>query len=343
MLEHSDETRRQYGAFLERIGLGQHTTPSRTAHVLRHATLLAYHSPNTRMPAVLLVPAPIKSAYIWDLAPHCSVVKRCLSSGFQAYLIDWSRPQRADYSLGLGYYADDAIMECADAIRTETGQQRIFVAGHSLGGTLSAIFASLHPERVSGLIEIEGPIAFGSGILDLAATLGPAADAAVGAFDPVPGTLLDWLSACTDPYSYQIAPSIDLVLSSGVPEAYILHLRVRRWTLDETPMARRLFEEVFGFLYRENCFARNTLEISGRMADPKTMTMPILCIADPRSRIVPLEAIEAYRVCTHSQDVEVLTYLGDRGVVLQHVGALVGRNAHTFVWPQILRWMKKHS
>ncbi|MNC87657.1 hypothetical protein D3C83_33990 [compost metagenome] len=83
--------------------------------------------------------------------------------------------------------------------------------------------------------------------------------------------------------------------------------------------------------------------MSGRLADPQAIAMPVLGIVDPRSRIVPREAIEAYRTYTRSEDVQILEYLGDQGVVVQHLGVLVGRNAHDFVWPQILRWMERRA
>jgi polyhydroxyalkanoate synthase len=35
----------------------------------------------------------------------------------------------------------------------------------------------------------------------------------------------------------------------------------------------------------------------------------------------------------------VLEYGGDTGVVVQHLGVLVGRNAHRILWPRILAWL----
>jgi polyhydroxyalkanoate synthase len=39
----------------------------------------------------------------------------------------------------------------------------------------------------------------------------------------------------------------------------------------------------------------------------------------------------------------VLWYEGDVGVALQHVGMLVGSNAHQALWPEILQWLHAHS
>lgn len=343
LFERVDETRRQCGIFLERLGFGPHTTPSRTARVLRAARLLAYQPPSARRPAILMVPAPIKTAYIWDLAPDSSPVRRCVAAGFQVYLVVWLRPRPADQSLGLAHYADGVILDCVDAVRMETGQEQVFLAGHSLGGTLAAIFSSRHPERVRGLIELEGPIAFGAGRLELAAAIGRPAEATARALGNVPGSALNWTSTWADPYTYQFEPLFDSIQSCYSPAARDLHLRLRRWSLDESPMARRLFYEVMDRLYRENRFVKGTLEVSGQLADPQAIVMPVLGIVDPRSRIVPREAIEAYRTYTRSEDLQILEYPGDQGVVMQHLGVLVGRNAHDFVWPQILRWMERRA
>src|SRR5690606_36977133 len=118
------------------------------------------------------------------------------------------------------------------------------------------------------------------------------------------------------------------------PAAHRLHAQVRRWSLDESPMARRLFVEVVEALYRENRFAERRLELAGRLADPRSLQAPILAVRDPCSRLVPPPSIEAYSTHTASNDVQILEYHGDVGVMLQHVGVLVGKSAPERLWPQ---------
>jgi polyhydroxyalkanoate synthase subunit PhaC len=255
------------------------------------------------------------------------------------YLIGWQAPAPDEEGLGLAEYADRAILECIEAIGAEVGRSKIFLAGHSLGGTLAAIFASLHPERVRGLITLEAPIAFGAGQLEkVLARLPPSATGAV-ATGNVPGTFLDLGSAYADPLTFNAEPLADWLAASLSPAARRLHWQVRRWSLDETPMARRLFEEVCEALYRENRFAEGRLSVGGRLADPRAIQAPVLAVSDPRSRVVPPASIEAYGTCTASSDVDILEYAGDVGVVLQHVGVLVGANAHRQLWPRILQWL----
>jgi polyhydroxyalkanoate synthase subunit PhaC len=78
------------------------------------------------------------------------VVERCLHDGLRTYLLHWERPGVEEESYGLAEYADQLLLACLDAIAAETGQDRIFLAGHSLGGTLAAIFAAL--QHVGALV-----------------------------------------------------------------------------------------------------------------------------------------------------------------------------------------------
>ena len=113
-----------------------------------------------------------------------------------------------------------------------------------------------------------------------------------------------------------------------------LHLRVVRWTLDEFPLPSPLFAEIVQGLYKEDRFACGTLDLGGRRADPTALTMPVLAVIDPESRIIPPVSV----LCPLSAPT-VLTYRGDPGVALRHVGALVGRSAHNALWPAILNWL----
>lgn len=339
-----DWARRAQGRALDALGLGPQTTAGRTVLSRREVQLLAYQPARAGAAAVLLVPAPIKAAYIWDLAPGSSVVERCVQAGVQVYLAAWRRPMDADANMGLSEYAERALGACAEAISAETGEGGIFFAGHSLGGTLAAIFASLCPRRVRGLIALEAPVAFGAGSIEAALSHAPRSQtAALRPCGNVPGTFLDLASACADPLTFHAEPWLDWLHSLPAPSSQRLHWRVRRWTLDESPMARRLFEEVEQSLYRENRFAQNRLQIDGRTASSRAIVAPVLAILDPRSRLVPAASIEAYRTHTGSADVQTMTYHGDVGVVIQHVGVLVGPSAHACIWPQITRWIQSRA
>jgi polyhydroxyalkanoate synthase len=94
--------------------------------------------------------------------PEVSVVRHCLRRGLDVYLIEWLTPTEREDGFGLAEYADGLPAAALDAIAAETGCRSPLLAGHSLGGTFAAIFASLWPERVGGLVLLDAPLAFGA-------------------------------------------------------------------------------------------------------------------------------------------------------------------------------------
>ena len=82
--EQVDDLRRWQGRLLEWVGLGPIETPSRVVFSERGVSLHAYEDSDRLGPVLVIVPAPIKRAYIWDLAPWASVSHSLLIAGFSS-------------------------------------------------------------------------------------------------------------------------------------------------------------------------------------------------------------------------------------------------------------------
>ncbi|HYD29931.1 MAG TPA: alpha/beta fold hydrolase [Azospirillaceae bacterium] len=343
VLAWSDANRRRQGALLDLLGLGPERTPSRVVFARPGVRLRAFGEPRAgHGPVLLIVPAPIKRFYIWDLLPAVSVVRHCLDGGVRVYGAEWSDPVGPAVRYGLADYADRLLGECIDAMAAETGVSAPMVTGHSLGGTLAAIFTSLNPERVRALTLLEAPLRFGKEVGAFAPLLAvaPRPNGFDGEAPPIPGSLLNLASLMAAPDAFLLERWSDWAASLPDYQALRTHLRVERWTLDEYPMPARLFAGVVEDLYRGDHFRRGTLEIGRRRAALAAIACPIQIVADPRSRVIPPSSVVPEAGSVASNDARVLRYEGDRGVALQHVGALVGRNAHQRLWPEIIRWMR---
>ena len=338
----ADRWRRWRGGWLDALGLGPHETPWRSVDVAAGVRLRCYDG--AREPdavPVLLVPAPIKQPYIWDLLPRISVVRRCLEAGLRVYLAAWRAPEPGQRDGGLAEYADQFLAACLRVIAAESHQPRPFLVGHSLGGTLAALFASLHPERVGGLVLLEAPLKFGrdAGAFAPLLAASPPAGTIVAALGGVPGSFLDAVAVAAAPESFLWWPWRDAVASVGDADAMTTHLLVRRWTLDEVPLSARLFEEVAEQLYRADAFAQGTLRIGGRPALPARLaSLPVAVVVDPESRLVPPAAALALL-----PGAEPFHYAGETGIGLRHVGVLVGRQAHAGLWPQLTEWIGRQA
>jgi polyhydroxyalkanoate synthase len=344
IFERMDHSRQMQGATLASMGFTPASTPYTAVLALPGVELRRYGD-NPAGPPLLLVPAPIKRSYIWDLTPESSVVQRCVHAGLDVFLVDWQNPDGEAGTFGLADYADRLLLACVDAIGDLTHSQRVAIAGHSLGGTFAGIFATLHPERVAALALLASPLRFGRdvGIFGNAVT-----DArARGMFSPapgsVPGSLLTTASFLASPDTFGWERIMDWYQSMADPEALRVHLLVERWALDEAPIARALFQELAEWLCLEDRFMQGGLAINGKAALPANVTAPVLAVADRRCPVVPPESILPFVEATSSADKRVLWYDGDVGVGLQHVGVLVGRSAHRTLWPQIIAFLRTHT
>lgn len=341
----NDELRRTAGAFLDAIGLGPVETTSRIARQQRGFRLKAYQEP-ARAPALLIIPAPIKRAYIWDLLPELSVVAQCRARDFQTYLLEWIPPTAADDEFGLAEYADAFILAALDTVCAETGQDKVTLAGHSLGGTFAAIFAASHPEQMQALVLVEAPLAFGErqGPLERAASLMPAPHsvrAAVGS--PVPGSYLNLISVAAAPRAFVWQPWSDLPASMVSRQRAAVHARIIRWTLDEFPLPGRLFEETVELLYRQDQFRRGELRIGRSTVSATALRGPVLAVVNPHGDVIPPDSCLAVLDAIPDDNKRIHYYQEEAGPALQHVGPLVGPDAHKHLWPDILNWVSTQA
>jgi polyhydroxyalkanoate synthase len=339
-----DLVRRRQGQVLDTMGLAPQETPFRVAFAEPGVRLRAYGDGQAAGPVLLIVPAPIKRAYIWDLSPSASVVQRCLHGGLRVYLIEWQPPGKREQSFGLAEYADRLILDGLNIISAETGQAQVFLTGHSLGGTLAALFAALHPARVKGLVLAGAPLHFGQdvGAIDALAAVAPGGPALIAASGNVPGSWLSGAAFLAAPLTFGWSRWLDWVSSLANLPAMQTYMRVERWTYDEMPLAQQLFKEVVELLYRQDRLMRGTLVVGGRRVGPELIEAPVLSIVDARCRLVPPQAVLPFHQAVGSAETQLLWYQGDTGVALQHLGMLVGRQAHKYLWPEVIRWLHAH-
>jgi pimeloyl-ACP methyl ester carboxylesterase len=57
-----------------------------------------------------------------------------------------------------GKFSMTLFAEAFEAVRAEVGAQKIVLVGHSMGAPVIRQYALLHPERVAGLVAVDGPL-----------------------------------------------------------------------------------------------------------------------------------------------------------------------------------------
>lgn len=336
-----DILRRAQGSALGAFGLRPEECPYRTVDQGPHWRLRDYGGHDASSPT-LIVAAPIKRPYIWDLTPSVSAIRCCLQEGLHVYLLEWMPASRRGRNKGLDEYAE-AISQCIENISGEAQGTKPFLIGHSLGGTLAAIFSAFAPDSIRGLMLLGAPLCFEPATSRFRDALVSLVPPALSQGDPFPGSLLSFITTLAAPGTFIWSRLIDAVLSVGDRQALDIHARVERWALDEIPLPGKLVHQIIEWLYRENRFCRGTLKVRNRTVGPYSLSVPTLAVVSTADEVAPLASVKPCLDAMPTTDVRVIEYPGEVGVALQHLGILVGRQARARVWPEIISWLKAHN
>jgi polyhydroxyalkanoate synthase subunit PhaC len=333
-----DAFRRLQGDLLALFGFGPSETPYRTIASGSYWRLRDYNS-EQQSHAVLIAAAPIKRPYIWDLAPTISAIRHCLGAGLRVYLLEWLPASEQTCNVGIAESVE-AISKSLATITSQPPCSEPVLMGHSLGGTLAAIYTATAPETVGGLVLLSSPLCFrpdeGS-FRDALVSLVP--DRVWGS-EPYPGSVLSQVSAAASPDTFVWSRLMDAALSAVDGCAMDIHARVERWALDEVALPGKLVSEIVDRLYRENCFCRGILEVGERTIGLANLSAPTLAVVNTADAVAPLNSLNPLGDALGPEKFRVIEYTGETGVCLQHLGILVGRQAHAQTWPKIIEWIR---
>lgn len=336
-LELSDVMRRAQGHTLGLLGFDPRECAHRVVAATSFWCLRDYRGPDAGH-AVLIVAAPIKRPYIWDLAPAISPVRLLLKRGLHVYLLEWKPPPFVAAADGLAMYADQAIAASVAWI-TEWGGRAPFLIGHSLGGTLAAIYAALEPRRIRGLVLLGAPLCFQPHASTFRDAINVMAPLLLMQATTVPGSALSHLSALASPGTFIWSRLIDEISSSGDHRAAEIFLRVERWALDEVAVDGLLMRQVVQWLYQQDRLCRGTLRLGKTTVGPAMADVPALAVVNAADEIAPRACVQPFLSRMPGPDVSLLEFPGETRVGLQHLALLVGPRAHAEVWAAIGDWI----
>ena len=333
-----DSIRQLQCAALGAFGLGSAECSFRILASGPFWRLREYHGAGSG-PALLVVAAPIKRPYIWDLAPSVSVLRHCLGHGLRVYLLEWMPASPRTAAAGLAAYAGEAIGEAVAEVAKRSAGARPFLIGHSLGGTFAALHTALAGDGVRGLVVLGAPLCFTPGSSRFRDAIVALIPPAIADVDVVPGSLLSMICSAASPDVFVWSRVFDAGLSLGTPQTAAVHARVERWALDELPLPGALLRDIFAQLYQGNRFCKGTLELDGKRLSPQAVEVPTLAVVNTDDEIAPPESVEPFLETLPPGRARTIRHGGEHGVGLQHLAVLVGQNAHARVWPEIIAWL----
>jgi polyhydroxyalkanoate synthase len=337
--EFNDELRRAQGRLFGLFGFD----PSECGHRIVASgpfwRLREYSGRGTQR--LFIVAAPIKRPYIWDLAPSISAIRNCIQRDLKVWLLEWLPASGATSNNGIVEYTA-AVSECVAQISGGRSAARPIVIGHSLGGTLAAIYGATASDAIRGLLLLNAPLCFQPATSHFRDALVSLVPKDMSDTEPCPGSLLSHVSALASPHTFLWSRLSDAALSLTDGHSLEIHARVERWALDEVPLPGKLASQLIEWLYRENRFCQGNLTIAGKRVGPQNISVPTLAVANTADDVAPPDSITPFIDALHTRDAGVIRCPGEIGVCLQHLGILIGRDARTRVWPEIFEWIEAH-
>jgi polyhydroxyalkanoate synthase len=322
------------------IDVGQ--TPSEVVYEENKLELLHYE-PRTDEQydvPILITYALINKPYILDLQPDRSVIRTLLENGFDVYLIDWNEPSTMDAALTLEDYVDRYMDNCVDVVRERSDQDAINVLGYCMGGTMSVMYAALHPEKVRNLGLMAAGLCFTGtgGVLEQWGDEEHYSPSTVtDTFGNVPADFLDIGFAIMDPVQNFVTKYVQLYDNIEDEEFVENFARMEKWLDEGIDVAGATYEQFLVDIYQENKLAENELYVGDERVDLSELDMPILQIVGEYDHLIPPEASKPFNELVASDDTEVLEFSTG------HIGLSVSSKSHAELWPQVCEWYAERS
>jgi polyhydroxyalkanoate synthase len=318
-------------------------SPSETVYEEDRLKLKHYISPSPPRytTPLVFVYALVNRPYILDLKKGRSVVANFVDAGFDTYLVDWGVPVNADRHLTLDDYINGYLVNVMDFVRERTGSARINVLGYCMGGTMSVMFAALHPNRLKNLILLAAPIDFDTrdGLLNLwTRAENFDVDRFVDAFGNCPPQFLQSIFLLLRPVGNLIEKPLNFYEHMHEEKFLDDFLTTESWLNDNIPVPGEVYREFVKYLYQKNLLVQNRMQVGKHIVNLQNVTCPVLNIMAGADDLVPCSQSTTFNDLVGSKDRKAIL-LQESG----HIGLAIGGRAQREVWPKACQWLADRS
>ncbi|MDP9455154.1 MAG: class III poly(R)-hydroxyalkanoic acid synthase subunit PhaC [Actinobacteria bacterium] len=318
-------------------------TPKEVIWTKNKAKLYRYE-PNQekqyRVP-ILIVYALINRPYILDLMPGNSFIEYLVGQGFDVYMLDWGVPGDEDKDMTFENYVLDYLPRAAKKVMRTSGTDEFSLIGYCMGGTMSAMYASLFPDNLKNLILMTAPIDFSKEHLGLYGMFTNEkylhASTVADAYGNIPGDLIDTGNRMLKPITNYVGTYVNMWERLFQDKPMETWLAMNKWVNDGPPFPGATFKQWIGEFYQQNKLVKGEIKLRGRRVDLSNIKTPFLSIAGKKDHICAVPQAEAAMDLVGSEDKEF--FVLDAG----HVGLMTGRGAKKGLWPKVSGWLAERS
>jgi len=316
------------------------STPNEIVHEARLYRLLHYRPmvSKTAKTPILFVYALINRSYILDLQPDKSWIRNLLGQGFDIYLIDWKTPARVDKYVSFDDYVNEYIDDCVEFVRTKTSVNKITLHGYCMGATMSAIYSTLHEDKIRNLATI-APVIDSNQDTTVLGNFSRHLDAdrMFNSIGNLPSEQLYALFSTLKPFKQGVNKYFNLVENIDNEEFVQNFLRVEKWLYDTPPIAGETFRQWITDIYQRNLLVANEMKIGNEIIDLSRIKIPLLNIVAEEDHLVSPQCSASLNDAVSSLDKRLMRFHTG------HVGLIASSYSQNNVLPKVGQWIKARS
>lgn len=231
----------------------------------------------------------LNKSYILDIGEGSSVIGGLTDLGYDVYLLDWGSPGYEDSNLSLDNYILDYLEVAIKRAIRHSGANEISLVGYCLGGTISAILASISELSIKNLVLSTIPVDFSMGIVPNKWLEGLQSgklsfDRFADVYGVIPPEIMYGMFRGLSPV--YISPMVNLI-TRAYDEDYVEKWRqMDKWTKDSASFSGAAFKQLFNDLYKENKLIKGELMIGGKRVDLSNIKCPLFVLSTSRDTLV---------------------------------------------------------
>ena len=329
---------------IELLSRGNHIsvgdTPNNIVSETRLYRLLHYRSLVKRVSStpILVVYALVNRSYVLDLQPNKSWIRHLLMQGFDVYLLDWKSPTRMDKYVSFDDYVNSYIDDCVEIVQNNNSSDKITLHGYCMGSSMSAMYTSLHQEKIKNLVTI-APVIDTSKDTTVIANVSKQMDIdkLVSYIGYLPPEKLYECYSILKPFKQGVNKYFNLIENIDNESFVQNFLRIEKWLYDTPPIAGETIKQWINDIYKKNLLVKNQFRLGTAIVDLKKINVPLLNIVAEEDHLVSPECSVPLNEVVSSEDKRLIRFHTG------HVGLIASSYSQNNVLPKVGQWLKSRS
>lgn len=289
---------------------------------------------------ILLVYALINKPYILDLTKGSSFVEYLVNRGFDVYLLDWGTPGYEDKNMKLDDYIMDYIPRAVQKVLRKSKVDEVSMLGYCMGGTMTSIFAALHPELpIKNIVFMTSPFDFeNTGLYgEMLDEKYFNIDKVVDTLGLIPPEMIDFGNKLIKPMSNIYGPYVSLVERADNDNFLKSWRLLQKWLNDGIPFPGEAYRQWIRDFYQKNKLIKGELVVRGQKVDLKNIKANVLNLSGVSDIIAQPHQVEALMDAISSKDKQYLN------LPVGHTSITFGSKATKITYPTVSDWLEERS